>query len=196
MKLYRPYPMGDSPEGLCTKRGVSTLFSIDLFRGKCSADPKKVTEYLLTKESEDNRTSRDSYSIMFQDFKLPIFNPDSRLLSSVMVDINNKLSKAMDCRIKFLNGWTIIHHHQYQTAPHKHLGPDHDLACVYWAQVPDQSADLTCYPLGLDNKSCKVKAVEGEFLVFPSDLLHSVTANMSHEPRVSMSFNINLLPKI
>ena len=200
-KLYNPYPYSatggeEAKELQCSKRGVSSVFSIDMFRGKCSADPKKVTKYLLSKEVEENRVCKTSHNIMFQDHNLPTSNPDSSLLSSVMVDIVNKLSKAMDRRIKILRGWTIIHHYQYQTAPHTHMGNGIDLACVYWAQVPEGSGHLSCYPLGLPGPHTLVKATEGEFLVFPSDLVHGVTQNVSDEPRVSMSFNLQVLPKL
>ena len=190
MKMYRPYPDQDDTN----KLGESTLFSIDLFRAKSSVNPKKMTEYLLKKELDENRYTQDINDISFQDLKLPINNPDSKLLSTLMVDVINKVTKKMDLGVRIMGGWTIINHHHYQTFPHDHVDEkgSNDMACVYWAQVPENSGSLSFWPLGMPGPARLVEPKEGEFLVFPADLLHGVRQNTASEPRVSVSFNLHL----
>ena len=190
MKLYRPYPDQDDTN----KLGVSTLFSIDLFRAKSSVDPKKMTDYLLKKESDENRVTQDIQDVKFQDIMLPTDRPDSNLLSTLMEDVINKLSKKMDLRVKILSGWAVINHYQYQTFPHQHSHSNGsiDMACVYWAQVPENSGSLLFWPYGLPGTDKLVEPKAGEFLVFPADLVHGVRQNNSHEPRISVSFNLRL----
>ena len=183
-KIYQPFTF------LTDDYGTLPIYSINAFRGKCSVDPEKFAEYLLT--YENNRSTDDSSDIKYQDFVLPVNHPDNPLLIKVLEQIVGKLSKNINKAVRVLGGWTIIHHKEHQTYPHGHLGGDGFLACVYWAKVPEGSGFLEFYPEGLPGPEIKVKPVAGDFMVFPGDLLHGVRQNTSDEPRISMSLNLQV----
>ena len=184
-KIYTPYSSLDYNN---TGKGVVPIWSVNAFRGKVSLDPTKVAEYLLTYENK--RTCLEPEDVKYQDFSLPVDKPDNPILAKLLEDIVGKISTNLGKAVHVLGGWTIIHHKEHQTYPHAHNTGPGDLACVYWAQVPEGSGQLNFYPLGLPGPSIPVKPVAGEFMIFPGNLLHGVRQNTSDEPRISMSLNL------
>ena len=170
--------------------GVVPVFSINAFRGKCSVDPEKFSEYLLNYEGM--RRTDNPHNIMYQDFPIPVNNPNNPLLTKVLEQIIGKLSKNIDKPVSMLGGWTIIHHKEHQTYPHTHINGSEDLACVYWARVPEGSGRLEFYPNGLPGPIISVQPVAGDFMIFPGGLLHGVRQNTSDELRISMSLNLKV----
>jgi len=43
--------------------------------------------------------------------------------------------------------------------------------------------------------SHKIKPVEGTIIMFPADLIHSVSQNDDDEDRISIAFNLSVIPK-
>ncbi len=170
--------------------GVVPIYSINAFRGKCSVDPEKISEYLLNYEGM--RDTDNPNDVRYQDFPIPVHNPNNPLLTKILQQIVGKLSKNIDKPVSMRSGWTIIHHKEHQTYPHTHINGSEDLACVYWARVPEGSGRLEFYPNGLPGPIISVQPVAGDFMIFPGGLLHGVRQNTSDELRISMSLNLKV----
>ena len=190
MNYFTPHSKCDQ-----TETGVFPIFSINAFRGTCSVDPKLVTEYLLSKEDPESRVNMSPEDVKYQDFELPVHEPDSPILTELMTDMLTQITDKLGRYVQVINGWTIIHHKDNQTYPHEHNGEPMALACVYWAQVPEGSGCLNFYPIGMGYGGFEVrmKPKAGDFCVFSGSLLHGVRQNTSDEKRVSMSLNLGAL---
>ena len=172
-----------------TEMGMLNIYKIPGFRGRCTVDPKKMAEYLISQATEENRETKDPQDIKFQDFELdPETGP--QILKDALTDIVLQFGHTCGFRIKFLSAWTIVHKREHQTYPHNHIRDPYNFACVYWAQVPEGSGMLEMYPKSISDGSIDIKPVAGDFLIFPGDLLHGVRQNYSDELRVSMSCNL------
>jgi hypothetical protein len=164
------------------------LFSITGLRGSIG-DPKVVTKSLLKYHEKGIRKNSDSSHICWQDIEIPIPFECSET-QKVFEYIANTLSTETGRQIESSHPWTICNGPLEQTYPHSHVGNGCEWSCVYWAQVPENSGTLNFYPLGLEGPETSEEPTPGDFLVFPSNLLHGVRHNASSEKRVSMSFNM------
>ena len=164
------------------------LFSIYGYRGSVG-DPKKVTASLLEYRDRQIRMNDDPTNICWQDIEIPV--PfECTEIEKVYKYIANTLADKIDRTVSASHPWTIINGPLEQIYPHSHLGNDCEWSCVYWAQVPEKSGMLSFYPLGFDGPEVLEEPTAGDFLIFPSFLLHGVRHNASSENRVSMSFNM------
>jgi len=107
----------------------------------------------------------------------------------------------------FLNSWFVKHFPEDWAQSHCH--GNSIISGVYYLKVPKNSGDIRfhknftnlniCSPTVLlqydeyDNTNCTdwtIKSMEGQIILFPSLLHHSVTKNLSNENRYSLSFNL------
>ena len=171
--------------------GVSlqkNLFSIFGYRGSVG-DPKIVAKSLLKLHERGNRMNDDPTNICWQDIEIPA--PfECPEIEKVYHYIANTLAEESGRDVAASLPWTIANGPLEQTYPHTHLGNEVQWSCVYWAQVPENSGMLSLYPLGFDGPEVLEEPTAGDFLIFPSFLLHGVRHNASTEKRVSMSFNM------
>ena len=168
-----------------TRRDLFTIFG---FRGSIG-DPKVVTESLLRIHEEGNRMNNDPQDICWQDIEIaiPFECPE---IEKVYKYIANTTAEQIGHKVGTSQPWSICNGPLEQTYPHSHIGNECEWSCVYWAQVPENSGMLSIHPLGLDGPEVLEKPTAGDFLIFPSFLLHGVRHNASSEKRVSMSFNM------
>jgi len=109
--------------------------------------------------------------------------------------------------IYFDKPWININRKGASNVPHTH--PGSFLAATYYIKTPPLCGDLCFYnprsPILFalkwsqytnENSSIwKVGPKVGKLIIFPSDLLHGVEPNQSDEPRISLSFNMNINQK-
>jgi len=180
--------------------GPGTFYYTPSYRGKATIDNKAFVEYLKSL-SGTLSDSGDQADIKYQDIPIPMkenesegpLNPEASKLAS---EILSALGMWTQQHV-YANGsmWTIRHGYQHQTYPHAHdnAEPVNGLkwACVYWAQVPEKSGALEVYPQGIPGNTVKVIPKEGDFLIFPGDVIHGVRQNLNEtEERISVSFNM------
>lgn len=182
--------------------GLGALNIIPAVRGKTSINNDLFLEYLLDPNSNIESAEPNASNIEFQDLVLPFSNsngypknPEAITLIDEILEAA-KLITAAPC---YLDGpmWSIQHGYLEQTYPHSHA-PGRDLrgavplAAVYWAAVPEGSGVLEFYPTGnILMGGNFIKPVVGDFIIFPSGLLHGVRQNTNKtEKRVSVSFNM------
>jgi hypothetical protein len=74
-----------------------------------------------------------------------------------------------------------------KTTLHRHDDDDELLSAVYYIKVAENSGTLI---LGKDAVQTNITPQEGMFVLFPPDMPHQVTENLSQQSRVSLGINI------
>ena len=144
------------------------------------------------------------------------YNRSNNLISSTLLPVlkdyfsNRQIFKSnfeMVCNSMWIN----INKKGDSNTLHTH--PGGDLSGVFWIKVPKNSGDIVFYNpeeycnYQLDKSysniiknifnqknSYSISPQEGKVILFPSHLDHSVEVNNSNEDRISISFNINIIP--
>ena len=133
----------------------------------------------------------------------------SDTLRSIITNSLRGFTPIQDDVLMIVEGWTNINGPGCHNVKHQH--PQCNLAGVFWIKVPSKSgnlvfesphsftsyAEINCYTdkFKKDSNSYlnySYQPVEGQIVIFPSFLSHSVLRNESDEDRISYSFNIKL----
>jgi 2OG-Fe(II) oxygenase superfamily len=77
-----------------------------------------------------------------------------------------------------------------KTTLHKHDDDDELLSAVYYVKVPDNSGTLV---IGKEPAFTRLTPQEGLLALFPPNMPHEVTENLSSESRISLGINIGPL---
>ena len=108
-------------------------------------------------------------------------------------------------KVKIIAMWSIINKKNSFNIKHNH--PNSYLSAAYYVKVPKNSGNISFYdPKEQKNirfpktkKFTEISAVvssmepeEGDLLLFPSYLYHSVSENLSDNERIIISFNIDI----
>ncbi len=115
----------------------------------------------------------------------------------------------IDCDIALTSAWLNVNNSR-QCMNHQHIHAD-VFSGVFYLQIPKESGKLVfhnssingmwkgCYLASQKNQftaeSVRIEPVEGNILLFPAYLPHSVETNNHDEERISISFNLIALPK-
>lgn len=191
------------------KYGPGVCFFMPAYRGKSSIDSAKFAEYLRTVSSGENMNPdfvvTNPLDVKYQDRYLPGSSeggPENDMAAELINEIMTATANWTGRRVFPASlPWTIAHGYQHQTYPHSHTPDPRDIkpgidwyACVYWAKVPSNSGLLELYPLGMEGTSpatVHVAPKEGDFFIFPANLMHGVRQNANKdELRISFSFNM------
>lgn len=115
----------------------------------------------------------------------------------------------IDCDIAITSSWLNINDsRQCMNSEHVH---EEVFSGVFYLSIPDESGKLILKNPAINSmwkgcalasqknqftgESIKIEPVEGNILLFPAYLPHSVETNNHDEERISISFNIIALPK-
>ena len=115
---------------------------------------------------------------------------------------------AVGYKLEIDGMWYNINHKDCYNDLHDHPGAD--LAGIFYIKIPNQSepvGDLMFMdPFNYNQsnlhesmnpkvpvRSYKVTPTEGRFYMFPGHLLHRVEPNQTHEDRISIAFNMNII---
>lgn len=173
-------------------------------------DTNKILDYALNLFSVDD--GRDATNVGGWQSNDLYYENDSPIKDFLDI-INIKLTECIFeynyeiSGIELGNFWFNINGHGNYNLTHTH--PGSFLSGVYYIKVPEDCGVIT---FDNDSKSnfilqsyrttgdsvlshsqCKYPPHEGMLIIFPSWLPHSVTANNSHESRISFSFNSRIL---
>lgn len=99
--------------------------------------------------------------------------------------------------------WVNASHFGGYNSPHVH--GKSDLIGLYYVKVPDETSDLIImrndgsnysplYQATPNAGNMRVTPIEGRFYMFPGHLWHYVEAQVNEDERVSMSFNMYVIP--
>jgi len=109
--------------------------------------------------------------------------------------------------IYFDKPWININRKGGSNVPHNH--PGSFLAATYYIKTPPLCGDLCFHNTRAPNlfslkysqytnensSVWRISPAIGNLIIFPSDLLHTVEPNQSDEPRISLSFNMDITQK-
>ena len=111
-----------------------------------------------------------------------------------------------DSNVKCTSMWAIINEKGNFNIEHTH--PNNYLSAAYYVKAPDNSGNFkatnpniinrhirpkTKEANELNSNSASLKINEGDLLIFPAYIPHSVEENKSEEDRVIVSFNIDII---
>ena len=148
----------------------------------------------LEQKANGNFKSKDTYLLKHEQFKN---------IKNFIYEAINKFTKNIsqsDQRLVVTQSW--MNKNPKGSKHHEHVHPNSIISGVfYFKQDPKlppisfsksiQSAiklDPKKYN-NLNSETFLLPCTDGELILFPSNLKHSVPVNMSEEPRISMSFN-------
>ena len=126
------------------------------------------------------------YHTNFEDFGLPT-EEGSEALKLLRI-IEEDIAKPKGFKIE--GYWSHVHLPLESTQRHNHnaMGRTDAISWVYYVKVPERAGDLVFHIHDLVDPAI-VKPKEGMLVLFPSYLDHTVTKNLSHGVRISISGN-------
>ena len=141
------------------------------------------------------------------DLKDDIPNKFYSHINNYIKDVFNKYGwEYNDTKVVCTSMWAIINKKGNFNIEHTH--PNNYLSTAYYVKAPDNCGNFKATNPNILNRhirakaeqanelnsnSASIKINEGDLLIFPAYLPHSVDENRSNEDRVIISFNIDIL---
>ena len=141
-----------------------------------------------------------------------ILNSITDLKEELLFHVNlfaEKYLKVKNAKFYFLNSWIVKHNPNDFAQPHFHRNSL--LSGVYYLNTDNQSGNICLHQPGgytnlfhqstklpfdeVDNINCEtwnVKPNNGDILLFPSHLVHSIEKNKSNIIRYALAFNLHI----
>ena len=187
------------------------LFPTDVYIEKnTEIDNKKISEVILKKEKvESSRelTNRDGWQSKDNLHRDKNFSEILETLVKSFQSICNNYGYRNELEWYVTNMWANVN--RYKDSNMKHLHGRSDWSWVYYVLVPQGSGKIIfCDPRirramyqkeeflqNFDNPSqygeYKIDSSVGKLIIFPSYLEHYVESNLTQQPRISISGNID-----
>ena len=174
---------------------------------------EELTKYIYELNKKDNigvnKSNINGWHSRSFDFneKENVPNKFYSHINSYIEDVFSKLGWEHDkTKVKCTSMWAIINKKGNFNIEHTH--PNNYLSAAYYVKAPDNCGNFkatnpnilsrhirakTKQANELNSNSASIKINEGDLLIFPAYLPHSVEENKSDEDRVIVSFNIDIL---
>ena len=150
------------------------------------------------------RSNHNGYHSDYLDITIPLIKKFYDAIRPAVDVYIQSLNIERPYDFYFNQPWLNVNRKGASNNTHNH--PHNFLAGVYYIKTPPLCGDLyflstRCSSLSVlryskytnENSSFwKIKAKAGNLVIFPADILHTVQANQSNKPRISLSFNINI----
>ena len=182
------------------------IYNLEVLQGFTEANVDRLSQVIL--QNSSIKFSNDPTKSIFEDCHCP----DSAILDQIIEEMQKVYSTLPERRDRSLETtshssrddtpppssdrlsltgkWGLIHERNMSTNTHSH--GDVDIAGVLYLSVPKGAGVITFWPNPLENYRYTIPPKKGMFLLFPGWIPHSVTRNLSDEPRVSISMNFKL----
>ena len=172
-----------------------TIYSLDVVEGYTTANVDRLSKVVL--QNSSNRLGGDPTHTDYED----CYCPPSAILDKIVEDMQ-EASKILQYRpykqparslgkLEVLKYWGHVHEKNMSTNKHNHKPSD--LAAVVYLSVPEKAGQIVFWPI--EDYRYTIQPKKGMFILFPGWIPHSVTRNLSDEPRVSVSLNFNVNPE-
>ncbi len=174
---------------------------------------EELTKYIYELNKKDNigvnKSNINGWHSRAFDFneKENVPNKFYSHINSYIEDVFSKLGWEYDkTKVKCTSMWAIINKKGNFNIEHTH--PNNYLSAAYYVKAPDNCGNFkatnpnilsrhirakTKQANELNSNSASIKINEGDLLIFPAYLPHSVEENKSNKDRVIVSFNIDIL---
>ena len=195
------------------KKKVFEYFPHPIFQYKVDdykSHNKKLSKYVYDLKQDDSKGQKKSN---INGWHSPFFNLNDKenegfkfLLKTqpYMIDVFKSYGWVYSPRKVICSGmWAIINKKgNFNT---EHIHPNSNLSAAYYVKAPENCGDFMVgnphsisrdkftereQPNELNRLVAKLKVEEGDLLIFPSYLPHSVLPNESDEDRIVISFNV------
>jgi|TARA_Y200000002_G_scaffold202693_1_gene167231 hypothetical protein len=173
---------------------VNTISKIDVFMGRSSVDlialRNEIDEWL---NSATPMGSYDPLTELYEDAPDESYCPKSSIVEELIEEIQNEFKGLTGQEIEHVDHWVHVHYKNMSTEVHNHY--PYDVSCVFYLTVPKGSGSLVFLPSHNKFHPPRIPfhPEEGQFLLFPAILDHTVTRNQSEHKRISISFNFKIL---
>lgn len=97
-----------------------------------------------------------------------------------------------------ISGWASKWPHGAFTVPHSHSTEFDMISCGLYVQVPENSGDFLLGTYDHNNNiidSITINLSAGDFILFPSNMMHWSTVNQSTDERIMLGVDISFDPK-
>lgn len=176
---------------------ASHLFPVVIYRCNLPNKLEPVKEWIYQSKNQNPQGVTFSNVLGWQSDLLEPneYNPNIGFLNDFLATFADSVLKGRDYNLTDL--WLNISPQLSSNKIHRHtdyVGPrsKNKWSGVYYIQVPKNGGDI-CFtnPYLLDEFS-PYTPTEGEVIIFPSQVYHSVEVNESTEDRISIAFNFEL----
>ena len=141
--------------------------------------------------NKNNRTSNDPANTLNEDSLMPMSEEFQEVITGIRQDYE---LLAQTSTLSLAAYWAHVQEYNQSSNIHDHFGVD--LSGCYYPDENSNSASIVFVwdvPQTKTEESSVYTPEQGDFLLFPSWLKHYVTRNSNREPRVSISFNFNVI---
>ena len=188
-------------------RRLTSLFSIPVLQTKITLT-KKLNESVdkqerkLIEPAKNGLMSTDTYVLDNEDFN----ETKKQILKEIEYYKNNILCVRKDIDFYIKNSWIMFHEANHFSNSHFHLNSF--LSGVLYIKTPPNSGDIVFHSSSMNSSvlpllnvpfekynehnssTWTIPSKEGQLLLFPSSLSHSVTSNLSFDTRIALAFNV------
>jgi uncharacterized protein (TIGR02466 family) len=201
---------------MLTENQILKLFSQPIFKYKIE-NYEKLNEELLEfiyKLNENDKVGVKKSNINGWHSKSFDLNDPNNIPNKFLNHISNNIKDVFKnygwvydpSKIKCSSMWAIINKKGNYNMEHSHS--NNYLSAAYYVKAPENCGNFKAsnpniinrnlFPKSnqateLNSNSASIKITEGDLLIFPAYLPHSVEENKSDEDRVIVSFNIDIL---
>ena len=172
----------------------TVVYQLSILIGKLE---KNINNKKLTLEAlnaSKNRVSSDPLDTSFEDSSLPMSSELHRLVNALTESYENYV-KGYSLSLR--SHWAHIQEKNMSCNLHSHGNDGCDLSAVYYP-CDNASACKLVFQWETDFVNVNrhwFEPTQGVYYLFPSYLKHWVTRNLTEKPRVSISFNFNIVSK-
>jgi len=172
----------------------TVIYQLSILVGKLekNINNKKLTLDALN--ASKNKISNDPLDSRFEDSPLPMSSELHRLVNALTESYENYV-KGYSLSLR--SHWAHIQEKNMSCNLHSHGNDGCDLSTVYYP-CDNASACKLVFQWETDFVSANrhwFEPTQGVYYLFPSYLKHWVTRNLTEKPRVSISFNFNIISK-
>ena len=199
---------------MSNNNNILKLFPQPIFKYQVD-NYKKINEELLKHiydlHDDDNvgvkKSNINGWHSKPFDLKDNIPNKFYSHINNYIKDVFNKYGwEYIDTKVVCTSMWAIINKKGNFNIEHTH--PNNYLSAAYYVKAPKNCGNFKAtnpnilnrhirakaeQPNELNSNSASIKINEGDLIIFPAYLPHSVEENKSDEDRVIVSFNIDIL---
>ena len=198
------------------------IFKTSMWTSKIEVDNEKIKNYAYSlKSANDGGVMMDGSIIVRSDFsssgqyyssvpsrhssnKIPKYMND--LLDSFCDIIQKNITNGEEVYVD--NWWFNVNHKGVLNTHHSHPGADYSL--VYYVKTHEDCGDLVLkrsddkvlfnrefvHHYEMENPDCSIKPEDGQLVIFPSWLKHSVDMNAKDKDRISLAVNFVLKKRL
>jgi len=184
---------------------IHNLWPITVYQSNLDVK-KEWVDYAINCNYERMRSNNGDISVSKY-----VLNDITDLQKEIKIHIDNYTKKFLKVKnnlnFYFLNSWLVKHHPHDFAQSHCHINSL--ISGVFYLTVPPNSGDLKFSKthshtnlfnqnIAIDYESYNninadtwlINSVEGQIILFPSFMEHSVTENLSNQVRYSLAFNL------